>query len=210
MTVNAYDDVKICTAALAQIGEGGINSISEPKTDIEAICAILYPLAISTLLARHGWNFATTIRQLAANLDATEELKAGYAYAYKIPSDLIAGPFAIYAERNFRRPVQDYLPAQNHIMSNAAVLHVKYRLRPDVSAMPHYFVDLLITDLSSRLAKPVADNSSLATEMRIRAYGPAEMDGAGGLFGVAKALDSCGSPMRSMFDNGDPLTATRF
>lgn len=208
MTVNAYDDVKICSIALNLVGENPINSITDPETDIEATCARLYPPLVASLLSRHEWNFANPVRQLAINADETPQLS--YTYAHKLPSDLLAGPFAVYGNGDFRRPVTDYENADDHIHSNYQRIDVRYRRKTPVETWPEYFVDLVTTALGARLAKPVADNTSLATELRITAFGPAELDGEGGLFKAAKGIDAKSQPIRSFFRNGDPLTATRY
>jgi hypothetical protein len=208
MSVNDYDEVKICTAALTLIGEDPIDTITDPETDVEATCATLLPLVIATLLSKHEWNFANPIRELAVNAD--EPGKFGYTYAHRLPSDLIAGPFAVYGNNNTRRPTQNYENANDHIYSDFEIIHARYRIKPAITIMPIYFIDLIVTVLGMRLAKPVADNTDLATELRILAFGPAELDGKGGMFADAKNIDAKSQPIRSMFANGDPLSATRY
>lgn len=207
MTANAYDDIKICSAALNLIGEKPINSIDDPKTDNEATCARIYPLVVSELLSSHEWNFANPVRQLAINADQTPQF--GYEYAHRLPSDLIAGPFAVYGDGNFRYTISDYENADDHIHSNYERIDVRYRKKTAVSTWPEYFVSLVVLALASRLAKPVADNTSLTQELRIQAFGPAEANGQGGFLKVAKGIDAKSQPIRSFFRNGDPLTATR-
>lgn len=210
MIVNGYDDKKLCNAALTLIGEAPINSLENPTTDIEAACANLWPLVRAEILSCHEWNFANPIRQLAANADADENLKGGFKHAFALPADLVAGPQAVYANGDFKRPVRGWENVMGHILTNDDVIHARYRNDPDIGTWPMLVVSLGAHALSARLAKSVTDSSSMTTEMRIMAYGPADMGGRGGLFAAARKADAMSQPMRSMFQNGDPLSATRY
>lgn len=209
MTINAYSQPEdICTAAMDRIGGGTINSISNPVTDAEATCARLYPLTVGMLLSRHDWNFANPVVQLAVNGDETPV--GGYDYAFQLPSDLVAGPFAVYAHGDKSRPVLDYENANDHIHASFNICHIKYRRFAPPAVWPLYFTDLVVAALAGRLAKPVADDSGLQQELRIEAFGTANEDGTGGLFGAAKRTDAASQPIQSIFANGDPLTSTRY
>lgn len=207
MTVNSYSDVKICNAALRMIGSGGINSISEPTTDKEAICADIYPLARDTLLSSHEWNFNLVERTLAVDADKTPV--QNYDYAHRLPSALLAGPYSVWGDGS-SSPVFDYVNAEDYIHSDYAVVKIMCRIVPPVSIWPTWFIDLFMHDLAMRFAKPVADNTELVQEYRIKAYGPAALDGQGGMFGKAKLLDAKSEPVKTLFRNGDPLTSTRY
>lgn len=208
MTVNGYDDLAINNMALNLLGQSPINSIEEPTSDNEATCARIYPITVLSLLSRHPWNFANPVRQLAVNGDITPV--GNYLYAYKLPSDMLSGPEAVFADGNLKRPVHDYEVADDHVHCNYTRIDVRYAKKTSPATWPAYFVELVVMALASRLAKPIADNTALTTEYRIAAFGPAEMDGEGGLFKTAKGLDAKSQPMKSLFRNGDPLTAQVF
>ncbi|PZQ48892.1 MAG: hypothetical protein DI551_00750 [Micavibrio aeruginosavorus] len=210
MTITTYDDLGICIAALAALGEGGIHSIEDPQTDVEAVCAVLFPLVLGTLLSMHEWNFANPVRQLAADPDVMEDDRAGYAYAHRLPANLLAGPFGVYSSPRRTDRIADYLVSGNYILSNSAVVFARYCARTDIANMPLYFIDLAVTACSARFAKPITDNTALAEEKRIEAFGPADMNGRGGMFANAVVLDARSRPMKSIFANGDPLTAARY
>lgn len=205
MTLNAYDDLTICNNALDLLGSRLVSSIAAPKTDKEASVARLYRVTIGSLLSRHDWNFANPVRELAVNADLAPV--GGYKYAYKLPSDLIAGPFAVYTAADLDRPIQGYNNVNDHIHTDETSCFVRYRVFPREEIWPVYFTDLAIVALASRFAKPIANNEQLATEYRIQAYGDARMGGNGGLFGSAKSIDSTSQPVKSLFRTGDPLTS---
>lgn len=208
MTLNTVDEIKICNTASTMISGKKINSITDPKNDSEATFAVLYPMSRDTLLARHPWAFANPFRTLA--IDADAPVIGAWKNAFKLPSDLIAGPFSVFGDGS--KYLADGFSFENrndYIYANFDTCQISYRARPDVSIWPPYFVYLVATDLASLAAKPIKSDTALAEEMRIRAYGPAQLDGNGGLFQAAKNLDAQSKPMRSMFENGDPLTRSR-
>lgn len=204
MTLNAYDDLAICNLACDVLGLDPINSIEVPTTDAEAKLARLYPITMSGLLSRHDWNFADGYVQLAVNADMAPV--SGYLRAFKLPSAMIAGPFAIYDGQDLARPVHDYLNHADHIHTDRTDVWARYRKKVPVNLWPEYFVELAYVALAYVAAKPLTDNTSMTTELRIRTYGPAELDGEGGLWKSAKGIDAKSQPVRSIFQNGDPLT----
>lgn len=207
MTVNTLQDIDICNRSQIILGAPPINSIETPTTDPEAIYATLYPMSLDSVLARYDWKCANPERQLAVNADKTPVV--GMARAHKLPSDLIAGPHAVYGD-NSVHPVHDWVNAEDHIHSNYEIVRITYRARPAVSIMPAYLLDVIVHDLAMRAAKPITDNTALGEEMRIRAYGPADMNGNGGLFAVARSIEAKSRPIQSLFRNGDPLSSTRW
>lgn len=207
MTVSSYTEVSVCNIALALIGETAINTITDPETDVEATCATLYPITRDDLLSKHEWNFANPIRELAVDADAPAV--DGWQYAHRLPANMLAGPFAVWGDGS-TRPVADYAVINNHVYSNYAVIKVRFREQVLVSEWPHYFVNLVAHALGAALAKPVAENSARAEELRIIAFGSADKEGMGGLFANARRLDAQSRPIKSMFAMGDPLSATRY
>jgi hypothetical protein len=206
MTLNIHDDLSLCNAALNIIGVKPIDSISDPVTDKEATCARLYPIVIGGLLSRFGWNHVNKVVQLAQSPD---EPKIGnYTYAHKLPSAMIAGPFAVYADGNLAQPFQEYEISNDHVHSDYARVDVLHRRGGIVSTWPLYFVELAVYALAAAFAKPVADSSSMSTEMRIRAFGDAGENMEGGLFKAAKSIEAQSRPTKTFFRNGDPLTVT--
>ena len=205
MTVNGYDDLAVCNLAVSRVGRRPINSVSSPVTDIEFACATLYPVAVDTLLSRHTWKFANPVTELAADADVAPI--GGYDYAYKLPSDLVAGPYAVYTAADLTRPISAYIHANDYIHTSETSCLIRYRRRPAVGIWPVYFVDLVSGDLAMRLARtPIINNADLAQALRIEVYGDARLNGEGGALKDARTADAKTQVNQSFFSNGDPLT----
>ena len=204
MTLTANTEVDICNNGLDLIGARPINSIVNPTTDKEATCARLYKMTVSGLLSRHDWKFTNQMKQLAHNAD--QDPFGGKAYAYKLPSLLLAGPFSVYEASNLGRPVHNYIHARDHIHTDNNTCYVRYHEKTLVETWPEYFVHLASVACASVFAKPIAESGEMATEYRIQAFGSANENGEGGLFGAYKGIDSKSAPLKSLFRNGDPLT----
>lgn len=154
------DPVSIGNLALAHLGDQATVSSIDPPDGSEQAERLqqFYPIARDTLLEARPWGFATaraTLTALAANPTA-------WAYAYALPSDLLA--------------VQDVQPAGAHDFppeggASDAVPYVvegdvlycdqpsavlRYtRAQPDTSVFPPSFVDCLSWLLASYLAGPI-------------------------------------------------------
>jgi len=207
MTVTSYTDIKIVNAALVKAGSSAVNSISDPTTDKEAKCAELYTPAIADLLSAHEWSFNYVERTLAVNADKTPV--QGYDYAYRLPSALLAGPYAVYGDGS-SYPVFDYINSEDYIHCDYQSLKIMCRIIPPVANMPLYFISLAVSDLAMQFAESVLKKTERAAELRIETYGAAQLGGNGGRFASAKLADSKTKPARSLFANGDPLSNTRY
>ena len=80
------DAVAICNLALSYIGDSAsISSIDPPdETATAQMCATMYPFAVSSLLERFDWSFATRYAELAPYADAESR---GWRNVYAVPSD---------------------------------------------------------------------------------------------------------------------------
>ena len=80
------DAVAICNLALSYIGDSAsVASIDPPdETATAQMCATMYPFAVSALLERFDWSFATRYAPLAPYADAESH---GWKKAYAVPSD---------------------------------------------------------------------------------------------------------------------------
>lgn len=207
MTSTAFSPLDVCNDALVMVFSTPVNDVTNPKTPKEVTCSRMYDLVISGLLARHDWTFTNVQRQLQNDPDRTPD--ANYTYAYRLPSDLIAGPFAVFADGELQFPVADFLVQGDYVHADYARVDVVYRAGKSPDIWPEYFRTLATVALAARLAKPIADNTDLQTELRIEAFGDQNGEGTGGLFRDAKRLDSQTKPIKSIFQNGDPLTTAR-
>jgi hypothetical protein len=206
MTVNSFDETEICQTALSLIGGGEIDSILDPQTDLEATCARIYKPRIETLLS-HEWNWAEKELELALDLDVVP-LK-DFTKAFRLPSNLLAGPGDVYGDGSQLND-GDWRVMGAHLYCNYTTVIVDYRGKPPVVIWPSYFVNLAAHDLATAFCVPVMDDRALRDDFQLTTYGPAEMEGRGGLFQTAKRMDAKSKPTKSMFANGDPFTRARF
>ena len=209
MTANNLDDIALCNVAITELGAQPITTLdpAEATTNNERHCITMYPIVLNALLGKHPWNFGTKERQL--NLDPDRVADFGYKFAYRLPSDLLEGPFAVFANGKLRHPVQLWKCEGDYVHANYTRVDILYRTRPSIGTWPSVFIQLFTKDLASHLAKPVCDNAELKMALREEAYGPPEMNGEGGLYAAAKRLNAQSKPMKSIFQNGDPLTTAR-
>jgi|GEM_PF-3550381 len=206
MTVTNYDDIDVCNLALGHLSVDPISSLDQ-NSDVAAKCKLFYPIVRDSLLAKHHWNWAKTRRRLSCS---SEEIPLnGYHYVHRLPASLIAGPFAVWG--NFAaHPSTTYEVCGVYLYSNYEDVMIEFREEKMVSSWPPYFLDLVAVALAARLSKPILDSTNRADELFAEAYGHGNLDGQGGLFAQAKALDAQSKPVASLFFNGDPLRISRF
>lgn len=204
MTLTTNSDLKINNTALKRIKSADISSLTNPTTDKEAICAELYPLAIRALMCKHEWNFCEVERSLSVDNDKTPA--KSYDYAYRLPSALLAGPFEVTDSAGY--PI-DYYNSEDYIHTDSLTCKIICRVMVPIENCPWWFVDLAVHDLAMQYAAAIKQDGELASELRIITYGPAALDGEGGKYGDAKTLDAKTQRAKTIFANGDPLTATR-
>lgn len=110
------------------------------------------------------------------------------------------------------KPVNDYdiygTDSARRIFSNHETLYADYTIYPSESVWPSYFTQFAINSLASILAIPVTGNSELATYYAQMAYGTANSNRKGGLFGVAAATES--KQKRNEYIVSSPFTEARF
>lgn len=207
MTATSLTALEVCKDAMAMIGAGEITIVSSPVTDAEKTCARMYSLVTGMLFARYQWGFVS--KQLELVEDEAKTAEQGYSVSHTLPAALLSGPFAVYAEGDLENPVSEFVRQGNYIFSDYEQVDILYNVAIDPAAWPEYFRTLVTVALAMRLAKPIADNTALQTELRIEAFGNANEGGSGGLFAVAKKLASKTRSTKSIFQNGDPLTSAR-
>jgi hypothetical protein len=204
----ADDDLSICNQALTQLGENPINSITAPATDIERTCALTWPNLRDTILGLHDWTFGS--KELQLGIDADEPPLYGYKYAYALPAGMLSGPTTVYSAATMTKPDTNYRNSGTHIHCDFAQCWIEFEGSAAISTWPPYMVFFAVTALAAALAKPICDNDALADSKRIEAWGPANLDGNGGLFLKAKNANDKTKPIKSLFRNSDPLTQTRY
>lgn len=152
---NATD---ICNLALDHLNQTAINSIDDPVSKTEQLCARWYEHMKKATLRMHSWNFAMKRTQLAASatapvfeFDTKYPLPADYIRLIQIGSDTV---YKYYG-------VED-----NHLLLNSASAAMPFRYVynvTNVSKMDALFLDAFAANLALRLVYPIT-GSNTATE----------------------------------------------
>jgi hypothetical protein len=197
MTQNSYDDLALVNMALTQLGSVAISSLDE-ESDLAAICARLYPLTRDAALSLHP--YLCTLAERALAIDADAAPAGRFKTAFKLPSDLLAGPFNVLGDG---AQVNDgeWLVMGDHLHANYKTVLITYRVRPAINTLPPYLVKQIVAETAAELAIPVTENSQRADVLA----GKAEM-----LAAKVKPVNAQSRPMQSLFKNGDPISGTRY
>ncbi|HCS22610.1 MAG TPA: hypothetical protein PLW48_03815 [Alphaproteobacteria bacterium] len=207
MTVTNLDENKICNITMSRIGGAQINSITDPQDDREVTCANLFFSLLDTLLAEHDWNWAMWEKTLTRDLDV--DALRGFERAFRLPGDLIAGPFDVEGDGQ-QANKGDYVILGAHVHASYKSVKVLYRRRPPVNIWPPFFVSLFVAAFAGQLCIPERDSVSMADKFTEEAFGPPSLLRRGGLMGMAMKIDAQSKPTKTLFKNGDPFTATRY
>ena len=201
----AESDIAICSRALLSIGADAVSSITDGSTDRGNTCNALYPALRDAVLGMHPWRFATLKVQLAqvAGTPTNE-----WDYAYQLPPDMIAGPYAVFNSATSARPMTDFEIFGDKLLTDETVIYIDYRYQPPESKFPPWFAELLVIALAGKLAPHVTEKAELAIEMNERAWGTRSEDYQGGWFGVCKTINAQANPSIQL--RNDAITEARF
>lgn len=205
MTTN----VSIASQALLLLRADTVGSFSGDSNESE-ICNTMYEEHIKSLLSIYPWTFATKKRQL--NQDTTSPISE-YRYAHIIPAEALLIWALFNSDEVGAHPVRDYDiynadSTSRRVYSNHDTLYADYVIYPNESMWPSYFTQFAINSLAGILAIPVTGNAELATYYTQQAYGTANSNRKGGLFGVATSMDS--KQKRNEYVVSSPITEARF
>ena len=151
----ALSAIALCSRALLRIGATTIASFDEGTAESE-VAVNLYPPLRDAVLSSHPWSFATaqaTLPRLAG------EPLADYSYAYQLPADFLrvlsAGPAG-------RGQGLTYRISESRLLCNSDAVVLTYVFRPDESAFPPFFAQMLIARLTAEFCIPVTESTTRA------------------------------------------------
>ena len=204
----ATTEVDLCNRALLLLGASTITSITGADISSRAVaCSIIYPPLRDALLAMHPWRFATGKVQLA-RLSAAPVNE--WKYAYQLPSDLIAGPYAVFnSDQGGAVPMTSGFEIfQDALYTNDTLIVIDYRFRPDENKFPSWFQWLLVLAMTGAIAPEVTDIAALAVEYNQRAFGSPGENFRGGYFAIAATQNAQSNPAIKIEDS--TITNARF
>ena len=204
MTTN----ISIASQSLLLLRANTISSFSEDSNEAE-ICNEMYDEHIKHLLSIFPWTFATKKRQL--NQDSTDPLNE-YTYSHIIPAEALLIWALFDTDDIGGLPVRDYDiytdDSGRRVYSNHSTLYADYTVYPDENIWPPYFAQFAIYSFASYIAIPVTGNAELAQYYKEQAYGSANANRKGGMFGVAASTDS--KQKRNEVIVSSPIIEARF
>jgi len=151
----ALSAIALCSRALLRLGAATIASFDEGTAEAE-IAANLYPPLRDAVLSSHPWSFATgqaTLPRLA------QVPLADHSAAFQLPADFLrvlsAGPAGSGRGLTYRL-------AENRLLCDSDQVVLTYVFRPDESAFPPFFDQMLIARLTAEFCIPVTESTTRA------------------------------------------------
>tara|TARA_R100000231_G_scaffold28871_3_gene25651 strand:+ start:1094 stop:1711 length:618 start_codon:yes stop_codon:yes gene_type:complete len=184
-------DVSICSQALLLLGANEITSFSD-GTAPSAICNKLYPRVKSQTLGMYPWSFTLKKSQLSQLSSTPTNV---YSKEYQLPTDMFLGvPRAVFASTstgNLPR-ITDYEIQGDKLLTNETTIVIDYQQLVAESAMPSYFVQMLVYQMAWHLAEPVTDQTTKSDYWKTVALGTPAENMRGGYFRQAINIDGAG------------------
>lgn len=151
----ALSAIALCSRALLRIGATTIARFDEGTAEAE-IAANLYPPLRDAVLSSHPWSFATAQASLPQLADAP---LADHAYAYQLPADFLR---VLSAGNGGSGRGLTYRLAENRLLCDAEAVVLTYVFRPEESAFPPFFDQMLIARLTAEFCIPITESTSRA------------------------------------------------
>jgi hypothetical protein len=185
-------DIDICNVALIRLGNDIITGFDDG--DKGRACSIVYPSVKKMLLTMHPWRFATGKRQLSRlTASPTNE----WLYAYQLPSDLIAGPWAVFNSTDTGiNPFMDWEIFEDKLYSNSEIIVIDYRYDVTEGKFPGWFQPLVELALCAALAPQLTgdENGNTAKHYHELAFGTPSENMQGGYFSACKGINGRTNP----------------
>lgn len=199
------DDLHIINRALARIGSSPIGAIDEetPKT---RQCNAVYRDRIDSLIGLYDWSFAR--KTYALDLLAEAPLN-GWTYAFALPGTRLSAPWRVLRDpRRPDDPFRRYALEEDRLYADVKPLWATFGVRVNPQIWPPAFRLAAIVGVAADLCVPIAQDKTLAAELREQFEGSPEQQGRGGLVGQAISRDAAGAQQKAPLWQ-DPLTAAR-
>lgn len=187
-------DIDNCSKALLKIGEEAISSFDDDN-ERSATCGALYPDFAKHCLSLHTWNFARKKVQLARLVDVPLN---EWKYAYQLPSDVLKLNAVYTSDGVSVEPTVEYDIFYKQVYFNHTECYIDYIAEIPETDWPAWFTEFVCTAFAAELAFPITNQQQLHDSMWMKAYGPAQDNGRGGLLGTCMRIDSQQIPPKLM------------
>lgn len=173
----SVSEVSISNMALGWLGGGLIISLDDDSEEA-ALCKANYDICRDAVLEDRDWTFATA-RQVLSALTAAPAF--GYAYQYRVPSDLIR-ILMVSDEPLFVHDL-DWERQGDVIVTDASIVYLKYIRRvEDPVKFTAGFVHALAVRLAMEIALPLTNSMDIQNQM-VGLYGT-KLERAGAMDGM--------------------------
>lgn len=200
-------EVTLCSASLDRLGLNAIEALDGTDTTPRAAtCSRQWPLIRDKILSSFDWGCTKDKKQLSKSGTVTPLNE--WKNAFLLPQEMVGSPIAVYGDGS-SKPTFSHEIFGNYLYADYETVIVDFKIVPDVKNMPGYLYDLLVTCLAHRMCMALTGDKELMSELRLEAYGHPNLDGNGGAFLDAKRTEARNRPIKSLVQNGDPLTAAR-
>lgn len=209
--------IRIINEALRRFGAGEIFATDE-ETELAGQVVPLYASTIDALLALDDWSFARKTYKLDARAavadngydTAAKKFINGWRYSYILPGTRLSGPRRVLTDpRQPFDPLREFHLEEGYLFADRTPLWAVFTVAVAPSTWSALFRQAAIELLAGAFCVPVTHDKNLAATILERAQGKPEMNGRGGLVGVALMADMASAPRQAPFWR-DPLTAARW
>jgi hypothetical protein len=197
------DALTVLNRACARIGNEPLQSPDEATPGGQA-ASLIYDGVVSFLLGMYPFSWALAFRQLE-KLPGVTPL-AGYAFAYQLPGDRLGPPLYVTDDpSNDSVRVLRFRLLGDQVHSSAEPLYVEIPVATAPEQWSSTFLEAVTLLLASELSVPLSDDDKRREALRTNAIGTADMNGRGGVLGMAIAQDARATPPRKLRGEVAPL-----
>jgi hypothetical protein len=190
----ADTDITVTNGALARLGLSSITNFTDD--DKSKICGNIYPKFANAMLSKYNWRFA---RKKSGSLSAGTTPDNEWSNSFAVPSDFLVLVNAYNSgESDAVQLTYNYEIFGSEIFTDETSLYIDYTYTVDEDLWPDYFQELMMNGLASELAFPLTEDAQKENFYRQKAFGTPSDAGEGGMFKMAKQIDSRQQPPSQM------------
>ena len=203
----ATSRVNIVNRALTKLGEPASYSIDD-QSNLGGIVDAVWAGVEARVTATFDWSFCRKTVQLS---QISSPPNNGWTYGFALPGDRVGEPMAVLQQAGVSEQyLRDFMIEQGNIYTNNTPIWARIRVLLDPQYWDLGFAEAFALALAAGLALPLLQDGNIATEFEKMAFGSAQEQGSGGLFGKLIALNRAAQPQGRNFMANDPLTRARF
>ena len=147
-SIETQTKIGLISKALILLGEQPLNSLSDARYGA-TVGSNLFEIIYENELQSNRWRFACTKRALSRLV--AEPLNE-WTYAYQLPSGMLL-PIGVYP----RAPYEIY---STHLYTDQSSVELDYMFKPEISAVPAYFGQLMVYALARDMVKAVTESEA--------------------------------------------------